>query len=167
MATLYYWSYSSKASCGHLSLGLKDSTYLSFWPKDGVEGMWDTVQGTFIKDLKTDKELEGRNPDEIVKIPDTNINVSKVKAFITKIKQKGAEYRFLLSNCAQMVQQALIEGEMTLPVTDITVSLTPYQVMQWAKSCKPLKAPQIDIGNVVPGPLGAALSIVTNLFGKK
>lgn len=137
MATIYYWAWAN-GNVGHLSMALDNGTYISNWPEDSAKPLSSKMRGSPCPSLQEDIRLEEKEPDEILEIPKAMINIEKIQKYWDSMKKKGTTYQMMFSNCAQVVLEALRVGEIILyePVDYDAVLFTPYDVLEYIKSCK-------------------------------
>lgn len=149
-AKIYYWAKKNR-NIGHLSMHLQDGTpdgiYISHWPKSRHFTL-SKAPGKPMPTLKIDILCEGREPDEILKIPIEMINVRIIKYWWNPLKQKGPNYHILALNCAQFVKEALLVGGIDKKCLSIlcvvkniinilpSKSITPHNVLMWIKERK-------------------------------
>jgi hypothetical protein len=144
LSVVYLWSFKGKLeSWGHVSLGLSDGTYISWWPQAGDESVRTSVLPEFINNMapslrllylapalpnqtyEMDSKLEGwvegklkdakpKHADITITIPD--LNVAAIKVWWENFKSNPAnKWETVGQNCAKTVCDALFHGSIYLP----------------------------------------------------
>ncbi|RZB39336.1 hypothetical protein BDFB_011435, partial [Asbolus verrucosus] len=135
---VYLWKPKGN-NAGHLSLKLSDGTYISFWPEENLQLKRKKRSGS--RRYADDVAAEGRNPDEILNLPEDIVDQANIKTWWSDYVGRSGHH-LLTENCALVVREALMAGEIYGHThADLEIALvgrltTPTDVFRWANSCK-------------------------------
>lgn len=144
LCQVYLWSKDK----GHIALQADGGPYISFWPKEERKLPLDSVPSKHFESLDVEIKRYGP-PDKTIYVSD--MNVEKIRKWWEAFTAKGKKWDLVTQNCANIVYDALGEGNDRFKDRNEGFAVTPEAVaklaeydminqkskIRFASSCKP------------------------------